>query len=431
MKLLAELCFLLALTPQARGQVLDKCQAAKIRAAGKKTFDKAKCRAKALQKGVALDPLCVTKAEDKFAEAITKADTLGSCSGTATDIEAAVDQCVADYVTLLSIAATPVLDKCQAAKIKAMGKKTFDKAKCRAKALQKGVALDPLCLTKAEDKFTQAIAKADALGSCSGAATDLEAAVDQCVNGYAAVVGAPATTTTVIGTTTTVTPTSTTSTTLACGAGGAACNANSDCCSGLCILTGPSAHTCETTTTTTTSSTTTTLAVKLAFVTGGVYDGNLAGLYDNLTGVDAADAICNLEAVEGGWPATWVWKAWISDSTSSPSTRFTQWSGPYRTIGGQTIANSWADLTDGALAHPIDVDARNFGHLGDYVLTATKADGTYSGSNDCSGWTSNSAARMGDAGDTLFTDLWSLYAPLPCDGLSLPAGGFRLYCFQQ
>ena len=96
----------LALCPHARGQVLDKCQAAKIKAAGKKTYDKAKCRAKALQKGVAIDPLCLTKAEDKFGQAITKADTLGSCSGTATDLEAAVDQAVNAYATLVNAPVT-------------------------------------------------------------------------------------------------------------------------------------------------------------------------------------------------------------------------------------------------------------------------------------------------------------------------------------
>lgn len=102
MRLVATLCFLLSLAAVANAQVPDKCQAAKMKAVGKKTFDKAKCRAKALQKGVVVDPLCLTKAEDKFAKAITKADTLGSCPGTTTDLEAAVDQCVTDYVALLT-----------------------------------------------------------------------------------------------------------------------------------------------------------------------------------------------------------------------------------------------------------------------------------------------------------------------------------------
>ena len=69
---------LLSLTPQARGQVLDKCQAAKIKAAGKATYATAKCHATALKDGTSLDPLCLTKAEAKFAKAMATADTLGS-----------------------------------------------------------------------------------------------------------------------------------------------------------------------------------------------------------------------------------------------------------------------------------------------------------------------------------------------------------------
>ena len=151
-----------------------------------------------------------------------------------------------------------VVDKCQAAKIKAAGKKTYDKAKCRAKALQKGLPLDSACLTKAEDKFGQAVTKADTLGLCSGTTTDLEAAVDQAVDTYATIVSTPVTTTTVIATTTTTAIGSTTTTTLACRANGTSCASNSSCCSGLC-----SGGVCQggaTTTTTVTSSTSTTLS---------------------------------------------------------------------------------------------------------------------------------------------------------------------------
>ena len=140
-----------------------------------------------------------------------------------------------------------VVDKCQAAKIKAAGKKTYDKAKCRQKALTKGVAIDPLCLTKAEDKFAQAITKADTLGSCSGTATELEAAVDQCVAAYVALLTQATTTTTVADTTTT-----TTTTMPGCAANGSACGTNADCCSNSCVFAG-GAGSCQNTTTTTTS----------------------------------------------------------------------------------------------------------------------------------------------------------------------------------
>jgi len=52
---------------------------------------------------------------------------------------------------------------------------------------------------------------------------------------------------------------------------------------------------------------------KFAFVTTWEGDGNIGGLA-------AADAICQTEAEDAELPGTY--KAWLSDSSSSPSTRF-------------------------------------------------------------------------------------------------------------
>jgi len=83
----------------------EKCQAAKVKAAGKKVFDKAKCHQKALLNSLPVDPLCIQKVEEKFTRAIAKADTLGACNGTASGIEATVDSCIADLVD--DVASTP------------------------------------------------------------------------------------------------------------------------------------------------------------------------------------------------------------------------------------------------------------------------------------------------------------------------------------
>ena len=48
--------------------------------------------------------------------------------------------------------------------------------------------------------------------------------------------------------------------------------------------------------------------------------------------------------------------AWLSDSTASPSTRFTRSSVPYVLPDGTTVvANNWADLTHGTLQFPINL----------------------------------------------------------------------------
>jgi hypothetical protein len=74
--------------------------------------------------------------------------------------------------------------KCSASKIKATSKKAAAKLKCHEKAITKGVAVDPACLTKAEDKFTDAFAKAEAKSGCAttGDTNAIEALVDTFVD---------------------------------------------------------------------------------------------------------------------------------------------------------------------------------------------------------------------------------------------------------
>lgn len=55
---------------------------------------------------------------------------------------------------------------CAAAKQKAAAKKLSDKVKCHGSAIKKGVEVDAACLSKAEEKFDSAFAKAEAKGGC-------------------------------------------------------------------------------------------------------------------------------------------------------------------------------------------------------------------------------------------------------------------------
>jgi len=70
---------------------IGKCPAAKIGASGKKAAAKLGCTAKSAGSGKPLDPLCITKAETKFAGAIVKAEAKGVCDGTAIALEQVVD----------------------------------------------------------------------------------------------------------------------------------------------------------------------------------------------------------------------------------------------------------------------------------------------------------------------------------------------------
>ena len=64
-------------------------------------------------------------------------------------------------------------------------------------------------------------------------------------------------------------------------------------------------------------------------------------------GIDGADAICKSEAEMYGLPKPDRYVAWLSDSKSSPVTRFQTRTAHYVLVGGSLIADDWDDLDDG------------------------------------------------------------------------------------
>ena len=162
----------------------------------------------------------------------------------------------------------------------------------------------------------------------------------------------------------------------------------------------------------------------LAFITSSRHSGNLGGLA-------GADAICQQAATNAGLPGTYM--AWLSDATGSPSTRFMQATGPYVRVDGTTIANNWADLTDGNLAAAITVTETEDNVSGTVVWSHTLSDGT-AGSTalnvHCENWQSTDVEARGDTGfaSDLFTD--DSWTDLQSSGLCT-ISPFRLYCFQQ
>ena len=69
-----------------------------------------------------------------------------------------------------------------------------------AAVVQEGTAVDPACLTTAETKFDQSIAKAEARGrfAVSGDGATIEAAVDSCVDSIVTLTSRTSTTTTIL-----------------------------------------------------------------------------------------------------------------------------------------------------------------------------------------------------------------------------------------
>lgn len=185
------------------------------------------------------------------------------------------------------------------------------------------------------------------------------------------------------------------------------------------------------------------------FITSSYYDGNLGGL-------SGADAKCQNAA--NGANLGGSWKAWLSDSTTSASSRLEHFSGSYKRIDGLIIANNWTDLTDGpllnpqlylgdAIQKPINID--EYGRLtpeskpypgGGYTpalaWTATLPNGEIdtgsSGSfisSNCSNWTfsgDTSTLISGHSGQAYAINSWWT------DGASgYCLSKLQLYCFEQ
>ncbi|TSC66687.1 MAG: hypothetical protein CEO21_126, partial [Microgenomates group bacterium Gr01-1014_80] len=85
---------------------------------------------------------------------------------------------------------------------------------------------------------------------------------------------------------------------------------------------------------------------KRVFETSLTYDGNLGGLA-------GADSKCQTLADTSGRGGTW--KAWLSDSATSVSSRFTHATVSYKLLNGTTIANDWNNLTSGTILAPINL----------------------------------------------------------------------------
>jgi hypothetical protein len=155
------------------------------------------------------------------------------------------------------------------------------------------------------------------------------------------------------------------------------------------------------------------------FLSSATYDGNLGGL-------SGADAKCQGLATAAGLPG--IYKAWLSDDTSAPSTRFVPSSGPYQLITGTPIAANFTDLTDGTVLELIRVTEKG-GGTGTtiYAWTNTKSDGTRDSTTEhCANWGTNAAAGIGDVGSALLSDFrWTKANISSCNSSR------HLYCFQQ
>lgn len=162
-----------------------------------------------------------------------------------------------------------------------------------------------------------------------------------------------------------------------------------------------------------------TLPYKRVFVTNTQYDGNLGGLA-------GADTKCQTIANNKGWGQT-TWKAWLSSSTVSATSRLTHSSLPYKRIDGSVIASDWTDLVDGVITVPISIDENGtIVGTGDRVWTTTHTDGTISKDGaSCSDWTTTVVSAWPGVATATGINWTSEGTKKACTNIH------RLYCFEQ
>ena len=161
---------------------------------------------------------------------------------------------------------------------------------------------------------------------------------------------------------------------------------------------------------------------KTVFITSKSYNGNFGGRA-------GADSICQALATASGLSGTY--KAWISDSSTGPSTTFTQSVYPYRLVNGAPVAKNWTALVSGAISNAITIDERGVAppppSFGFYAWTNTTTAGVPSSSSgNCANWTTFSQST-GLVGTYTATG-----APWTSNGVSIPCNNsLPIYCFEQ
>lgn len=165
------------------------------------------------------------------------------------------------------------------------------------------------------------------------------------------------------------------------------------------------------------------------FLTSGVFNGDLlaeatARGYTGNDGTDAAHYICQDLADAQSLGGTW--KAWVSGNLG-PDSYFFQSAGSWQLLDGSAIATDFADLTDGTLTNPVNMDeSGNTISRSNDVWTDLNSDGTSVGAA-CFDWDRSSAASAYVGDYTQTNSNWS-YNGAASTSCSNTHG---LYCFQQ
>jgi hypothetical protein len=171
------------------------------------------------------------------------------------------------------------------------------------------------------------------------------------------------------------------------------------------------------------------------FVSSLLYSGDLGGL-------DGADEKCRALADAADLPDPEGFRAWLSDGSESPNTRFQGIAvadRPYMLLSGKIVAGSFAELTQDGPRTGIAITETGEAAFDEFAWTNTSPFGDqFSFSDHCDGWKSASNMLPARAGyNALAVEFgpdfqawkqqryWTSRTDDQCDSL------YRLYCFED
>ena len=149
------------------------CVAAKARAVARVIEREAACHADNVLAGGTAGPACFADAATGLEDALVRADAHGPCGGDHRYLtELAQSRCI----RLLT-----VFDRCNAAKIRAVGKLAASLVRCLGRH---GGTVDPLCFARREARFRAAFVRAEGHGPCPGTPEYFKEGVDECIDDF-------------------------------------------------------------------------------------------------------------------------------------------------------------------------------------------------------------------------------------------------------
>ena len=166
---------------------------------------------------------------------------------------------------------------------------------------------------------------------------------------------------------------------------------------------------------------------RLAFLTSAHGTGNLGGwpVAAGATGLAAGDAICRNLATAAGIRQPGSFSAWLSAAGTNAIDRFDH-EGPWMRLDGIEVAASRQELTDGALAAPINLTETGT-YLNNWAVWTGTLGAGWEGPSHCSSWIEDSAASFGQYGFANSADLpWTFAGETGCN-----FEWSYLYCLQD